>query len=115
MRDASSQRICPQWRSCPDPDHTLLPVSSPPPRSDVLTGWKALVVTGLFLPFILSFVYLILLRFFAGPMVYTTVLLVNLAAVGATLYCFSKAGFIGASPLPCIAQLPRPPSSRPPA
>lgn len=93
----SSHRPCPKC-----PLSSFLPSVS---LVDVLTGWKALIVTGLFLPFILSFVYLILLRFFAGPMVYATVILVNLAAIGGTLYCFSKAGLIAENSLSEVASV----------
>ena len=62
---------------------------------DMLTSWKALVVCGLFLPFILSFFWLALMRAFTGPLVWMTLLCVDAATLGCTLYCFSKAGAIG--------------------
>jgi hypothetical protein len=62
---------------------------------DMMLAWKALVVCGLFLPFMLSFVWIAALRFAAKPMVWMTVFLVDLSTLGVTLYCFSKAGAIG--------------------
>jgi hypothetical protein len=62
---------------------------------DLLTSWKAMVVCGLFLPFIMSFLWLLLMRRFAGPIVWLTILCVCLSTAGVTLFCFSKAGAIG--------------------
>ena len=62
---------------------------------DMMIAWKALVVCGLFLPFMLSFVWLFAIRVVAAPIVWMTVLCVDIATLGVTLYCFSKAGAIG--------------------
>ena len=62
---------------------------------DMMLAWKALVVCGLFLPFALSFFWLAAIRVAVGPMVWLTVLLVDLATAGVTLYCFSKSGAMG--------------------
>jgi hypothetical protein len=64
---------------------------------DLLNAWKAMVVCGLFLPFMLSFVWLATLRVAVGPIVWLTVLLVDLATGGVTLYCFSKSGAMGSN------------------
>ena len=62
---------------------------------DMMLAWRALVVCGLFLPFILSFFWLAAIRYSVKPLVYMTVLCVDLATAGVTLYCFSKSGAIG--------------------
>ena len=63
--------------------------------ADMMLAWRALVVCGLFLPFIMSFAWLGAMRMFVAPLVYLTVLCVDIATLGVTLYCFSKAGAIG--------------------
>jgi len=63
--------------------------------ADMLTSWKALVVCGLLLPFVFSFLWLSLMRVLTGPLVWATLLCVDLATLGVTLFCFSKAGAIG--------------------
>ena len=63
--------------------------------ADMLTSWKALVVCGLVLPFVFSFTWLALMRFLTGVLVWTTVIAVDAATLGLTLFCFSKAGAIG--------------------
>lgn len=63
--------------------------------ADMMLAWRALVVCGLFLPFIMSFAWLAAIRMFVAPLVYLTVLCVDVATAGVTLYCFSKAGAIG--------------------
>ena len=62
---------------------------------DMMLAWRALVVCGLFLPFIMSFAWLAAIRMFVAPLVYMTVLCVDLATAGVTLFCFSKSGAIG--------------------
>jgi hypothetical protein len=64
---------------------------------DMLNAWEALVVCGLFLPFMLSFVWLGALRVAVGPIVWFTVFIVDLATGGVTLYCFSKSGAMGSN------------------
>ena len=63
--------------------------------ADMLLAWKALVVTGLFLPFIIAFFWIILVKYLTAPLVWMTLLCVDLATLGCTLYCFSKSGNIG--------------------
>ena len=62
-----------------------------------MTVWKALIVTGLFLPIVLAFLYLILLRVFVAPIVYATIILCDVSVLGCTLYCFAKARGGGAA------------------
>ncbi len=62
---------------------------------DMLLAWKALVVTGLFLPFIISFFWVALMKYITGPLVWLTLLCVDAATLGCTLFCFSKAGSFG--------------------
>lgn len=60
--------------------------------NDLLGAWKALVVTGLFLPFAMALLWVFLMRLVVGPIVWLTVFVVDAACAGVTLYCFSKAG-----------------------
>ena len=63
--------------------------------ADMLLSWKALVVTGLFLPFIMSLFWVFLIKYITGPLVWLTLLCVDAATLGCTLFCFSKAGSFG--------------------
>jgi Plasma-membrane choline transporter len=63
--------------------------------ADMLKAWKALVVTGLFLPFIIAFFWIWLVKYLTAPLVWMTLLCVDLATLGCTLFCFSKSGNIG--------------------
>eukprot|EP00276_Gloeochaete_wittrockiana_P000795 CAMPEP_0184672956 /NCGR_PEP_ID=MMETSP0308-20130426/86409_1 /TAXON_ID=38269 /ORGANISM="Gloeochaete witrockiana, Strain SAG 46.84" /LENGTH=573 /DNA_ID=CAMNT_0027120383 /DNA_START=56 /DNA_END=1777 /DNA_ORIENTATION=- len=63
-------------------------------QSDVYNAWVPEVVMGLVAPIVLGFVWLLLVRYFAGPMVWLTIvaMLVTLAAI--TILFFFKAGMI---------------------
>mmetsp|Transcript_33235 Transcript_33235/g.72521 ORF Transcript_33235/g.72521 Transcript_33235/m.72521 type:complete len:724 (-) Transcript_33235:257-2428(-) len=63
--------------------------------ADVGIAWKVEVVCGLVVPIVACFLMLYLMRFFVRPLTYLTLLLVNVAALGATLFAFAKAGWIG--------------------
>ena len=41
--------------------------------------------------------WMVILRYFAGVMAWLIILLVNVALLGITLYCFSMAGLLGDS------------------
>lgn len=62
---------------------------------DLVTCYQALIICGLILPFIFSFMWLAVLRFFAPSLVVITIVGVNLAALAVTLYCFAKSGKFG--------------------
>lgn len=42
-------------------------------------------------------IWLVILRYFAGVMAWLIIILVNVALLGITLYCFSMAGLLGNS------------------
>ena len=69
---------------------------------DLMKGWKAMIVCGLFLPFILSLVWMVLLRFLAAPLVWTTIAGLDFGLLALTLFCFAKAGVIGNDPLGAV-------------
>ena len=69
---------------------------------DIVTGWRAMVVCGLLLPFLCSLLWLGLLRFLAAPLVYGTLILVDFGLLAVTLYCFSKAGVISTNELGAV-------------
>eukprot|EP00741_Cyanophora_paradoxa_P009626 tig00001542_g9324.t1 len=64
-------------------------------QADVAASWPVLIVTGILAPFVLGFIWLILLKYLAGFMVFLTILvfLGSLAAV--TVIFFFKSGRIG--------------------
>jgi hypothetical protein len=69
---------------------------------DLVTGWRSMVVCGLLLPFLLSLLWMVLLRFLAGPLVWGTLATVDIGLLAVTLYCFSKAGVIGTNDLGAV-------------
>jgi len=71
-------------------------------------GWRTLLVCGLVLPCALSLLWLAVLRWAAAALVWLSVGGANLALLGATLYCFAKAGRLGDAALLDAA----PPSER---
>eukprot|EP00741_Cyanophora_paradoxa_P015466 tig00020892_g14929.t1 len=70
--------------------------------ADVQAAWPVELVMGLIAPLVLGFVYLLLLKYLAGIMVWVTILLVIGALVGGTLVFFFKAGYIGQNELNTI-------------
>lgn len=69
---------------------------------DIVTGWRAMVVCGLFLPFILSLIWMGLLRFFAAPLIYTTIAFVDFGLLALTIFCFAKSGVISRDELGAV-------------
>lgn len=69
---------------------------------DIALGWRAMVVCGLLLPFLLSLLWMGLLRFLAAPLIYGTLVLVDFGLLAITLYCFSKAGVISSNELGAV-------------
>lgn len=70
--------------------------------SDVALTWGVILGIGVGVALVTGFAYLILLRFFAGIVVWLTVVLVLLAMLAFTLYCYFKAGILGSAQLSAI-------------
>lgn len=64
---------------------------------DISKGILIIVVAGLLGGFVMSVIWLVILRYFAGFMAWATIILVNVILVGITIYCFSMAGMLGNS------------------
>lgn len=62
---------------------------------DISKGILIICVSGLGSSLILCMFWLIVLRYFAGLMAWLTIILVNLALAGITIYCFMEAGMLG--------------------
>eukprot|EP00238_Polyblepharides_amylifera_P011393 CAMPEP_0196575494 /NCGR_PEP_ID=MMETSP1081-20130531/4961_1 /TAXON_ID=36882 /ORGANISM="Pyramimonas amylifera, Strain CCMP720" /LENGTH=668 /DNA_ID=CAMNT_0041893815 /DNA_START=86 /DNA_END=2092 /DNA_ORIENTATION=- len=65
--------------------------------TDIYKAWAGILVCGVMGGMLLSLVWMVVLRYFAGCMAWTTVLLVNLLFIVITCLCAVKAGFIGSS------------------
>ncbi|GAQ83028.1 hypothetical protein KFL_001330110 [Klebsormidium nitens] len=63
--------------------------------ADLGRAWLVLVVCAGVAPFILGFVFLILMRFLAGLMTWLFIIGVNLLLIAVVLYTYAKAGVIG--------------------
>jgi len=62
---------------------------------DVIRGWPIILGLGVVLPVILAVVWLILMRFLGGLMIWISVLLLNAALLFCAFLCFSLAGMVG--------------------
>jgi len=62
--------------------------------ADLGNAWLVLLVCGLALSFVASFVWLVLMRYFSGIMAWFTVLIVNVFAWAVLLFSYMKAGII---------------------
>ena len=71
--------------------------------NDLRVSWKVILICGLALPLLFGFVWLCVMRVFAGLLTYLTLLLANLLAIAVTLVFFVKAGVIGADELSSIS------------
>lgn len=60
--------------------------------SDLIKAWLVVLVCGVGGGVLLSVVWIAVLRFCAGVMAWTSILLVNCALLGCTLFCYAKAG-----------------------
>mmetsp|Transcript_8104 Transcript_8104/g.16758 ORF Transcript_8104/g.16758 Transcript_8104/m.16758 type:complete len:786 (-) Transcript_8104:485-2842(-) len=65
--------------------------------SDLSKGFLILIVAGLIVGLVVSVVYLLIMRYLAPLLVWGTLILVNLALTGVTLYSFAMAGMLGNS------------------
>ena len=63
--------------------------------ADISRGLIIIIVGGVVGGIVMSFLWMVVLRYLAGFMVWTTIFLVNALLVGITLYCFSLAGLLG--------------------
>uniref|UniRef100_A0A7S0RW54 Choline transporter-like protein n=1 Tax=Chlamydomonas leiostraca TaxID=1034604 RepID=A0A7S0RW54_9CHLO len=62
---------------------------------DISKGILIIIVAGLVAGVVLSLIWMLILRYFAGVMAWLTIILVNVALIGFTLYCFVMAGLLG--------------------
>jgi choline transporter-like protein 2/4/5 len=76
---------------------------------DISKGILIIIVAGLVGGVVISLVWLVILRYLAGFMAWLTILLVNVALCGVTLYCFALAGMLGNNAFGkvCICQIYR--------
>mmetsp|Transcript_16614 Transcript_16614/g.35931 ORF Transcript_16614/g.35931 Transcript_16614/m.35931 type:complete len:775 (-) Transcript_16614:968-3292(-) len=64
---------------------------------DISKGFAIILVGGLAGGVVFSLVWMIILRYLAGFMAWITILLVNVACLGITLFSFSMAGMLGSN------------------
>ncbi|KAG1675670.1 hypothetical protein FOA52_002379 [Chlamydomonas sp. UWO 241] len=65
--------------------------------SDLSKGFLILIVAGLVVGLAVSMIYLVIMRYASGVLVWLTLILVNLSLLGITLYCFAMAGLLGST------------------
>lgn len=63
--------------------------------ADLGRAWPVLVVCGGLAPLVLSVLWLLIVRFFVGVITWITVVLLNVLALGVTIFLYIKAGWIG--------------------
>eukprot|EP00955_Chlamydomonas_euryale_P029476 310902-Chlamydomonas_euryale.AAC.1 len=63
--------------------------------ADISKGILIIIVGGVIAGLLLSMLYLVFMRFAAGILVWVTLILVNVALLGITLYSFAMAGMLG--------------------
>lgn len=63
--------------------------------SDLAKAWPVILVCGCVVSFLLSFVWLVLIRYFVACITWVSILLVNLLAIALTIFTYVKAGWIG--------------------
>ena len=63
--------------------------------NDVQKSWYLVMLCGLVLPMLLSAVWMVMLRYLAGVVVWVSVIVVNLALIALTVILWMKAGYIG--------------------
>ncbi|KAK3232679.1 hypothetical protein CYMTET_56980 [Cymbomonas tetramitiformis] len=86
---------------------------------DIVETWELVAICGAALPLVLSAVWLITLRYFAGALVWVTIIAANVFCICITLFAYIEAGVIGNSVLdnvPGVDEIlgsdePSPPSS----
>ncbi|KAL2653076.1 hypothetical protein R1flu_021204 [Riccia fluitans] len=70
--------------------------------ADLGNGWPVLIVCGGITPLLLSIVWLIFIRIFAGAVTWISIVLLNLGIIAVTLYFYIKAGWIGTDAVSAI-------------
>eukprot|EP00250_Pteridium_aquilinum_P017010 c23411_g2_i1 orf=307-2409(-) len=63
--------------------------------ADLGRAWPVLVVCGGIAPLVLSVLWLLIVRYFVGVITWITVALLNVLALGVTIFLYIKAGWIG--------------------
>ncbi|XP_057812896.2 choline transporter protein 1 [Cryptomeria japonica] len=63
--------------------------------ADVGKAWPVLIVCGGLLPLFLSVIWLVMIRYFVGVMIWATIVLLNILTFSITLFFYTKAGWIG--------------------
>ena len=63
--------------------------------NDVQKSWYLIMLCGLVLPMLLSAVWMVMLRYLAGVVVWVSVVVVNLALIALTIILWMKAGYLG--------------------
>eukprot|EP00854_Cymbomonas_tetramitiformis_P026292 gene26292-32233_t len=63
--------------------------------SDLAKAWPVILVCGCVVSFFLSFLWLVLIRYFVACITWVSILLVNLLAIALTIFTYVKAGWIG--------------------
>ena len=72
--------------------------------NDVQKSWYLVMLCGLVLPMLLSAVWMVMLRYLAGVVVWVSVVVVNLALIALTIILWMKAGYIGEGHLSALAK-----------
>jgi len=72
--------------------------------NDVQKSWYLVMLCGLVLPMLLSAVWMVMLRYLAGVVVWVSVVVVNLALIALTIILWMKAGYIGEGHLNALAK-----------
>ena len=62
--------------------------------NSVTTSWREIVIFGVATPIVLGFVWLVLLRLFAGIFTYVMITLIGVALCGLSLYLWVRAGLV---------------------
>ncbi len=70
---------------------------------DFSQAWVVCLVMGFIAPFVLSFVWMGVLRYFTGLFAYLIIIMTNVGAIGVTLYLYMKAGVIGSDKITAYA------------
>ena len=71
--------------------------------NDVQKSWYLVMLCGLVLPMLLSAMWMVMLRYAAGVVVWLSVLVVNLALIAISVILWIKAGYIGEGHLSALA------------
>ncbi|KAK3235506.1 hypothetical protein CYMTET_54296, partial [Cymbomonas tetramitiformis] len=72
--------------------------------SDLAKAWPVILVCGCVVSFFLSFLWLVLIRYFVACITWVSILLVNLLAIALTIFTYVKAGEASTSIALCPSQ-----------